>query len=78
MMVFLPLTEHTGVTEFICHPACAGTQYHFNNSAGSGLNHWSRKGLMVGLIRDTCPAFKRDQRIRPKKSFSPRSLPVPP
>jgi hypothetical protein len=21
---------------------------------------------MVGLIRDTCPAFKRDQRIRPK------------
>jgi len=26
----------------------------------------SCEGLMVGLIRDTCPAFKRDQRIRPK------------
>ncbi len=29
----------------------------------------SRKRLMVGLIRDTCPVFKRDQRIRPKKNL---------
>jgi hypothetical protein len=32
---------------------------------------------MVGLVRDTCPAFKRDQRIRPKiiifSVFGPRA-----
>ena len=43
-----------------------GTQDHSSHSIGSGLKHRSRKGLMVGLIRDTCPAIKRVKRIRPK------------
>ena len=43
-------------------------------AGNSNLNHRSHKGLMVGLIRDTCPAFKRDQRVRPKIIISPCSL----